>query len=485
MTRAAAWLAALLLAGPAAGQERPSEEDLFGSPEQAPPAEPAPEAGEPARRGAAPEPPAPRAIAETLSLGGLLYLRAFTAGREGEGADDWALASPNLLDVWLDARPNDRVRGFTQVRTLYDPTMDPDAPEPVVVGSTIAVPESNPLVALDQLWVNFDVARTVFVTAGKQHVKWGVGRFWSPGDFLHPVRRDPLDPFDVRAGTTMVRAHLPWEARAWNLYAVALLEDVAGGPPPRTLGDVGIGGRAEVVLGPAEMGASALAQRGHHPRFALDLSAGIWDLDVHAEVVLRTGTDHARWREVDPGLPPDQRFQPFTPEGPTPAVVAGGEWSWKYGDEDVLTVGAEYFFNDEGYEDARLYPVLLYAQADPEFFLGEGAQAEPWFTPFYLGRHYAGAFLLLPAPGSWNDTTFTLSALANLSDRSTIVRLDHSVVVNTHLRIETYAAVHAGRKGGEFRFAVTPESLAELGFPPVVDLPASVVELGVALRVDL
>jgi hypothetical protein len=478
MGRAAAWLAALLVALPASGQERPSEEDLFGAPqEEGRPAEEAPAASAPQA--------VPRAIAESLALGGLLYLRAATAGRQGEAVGDWALASPNLLDVYLDVRPNDRVRGFALARTLYDPTVDPDAPEPVVVGSTIAVPESNPLVALDQLWLNFDVARTVFVTAGKQHVKWGVGRFWNPTDFLHPVRRDPLDPFDVRTGTTMVRAHLPWESRAWNLYAVALLEDVAGGAPPRTLGDVGLGGRAEIVLGSMEIGADAVAQRGRHPRFGIDVSAGIWDVDLHAEVALRTGTDYRRWREVDPSLPPEDRFEPYTPEGATPAAVVGGEWSWKYSDEDALTVGGEYFFNDAGYEDARLYPVLLYAQLDPEFFLGEGAQAEPWFTPFYLGRHYAGAFLLLPAPGSWNDTTFTLSALANLSDRSAVVRLDHSVLVNTYLRVETYAAVHAGRKGGEFRFAVTPDSLAALGVPPVFELPAAVIDLGIALRVDL
>jgi hypothetical protein len=283
----------------------------------------------------------------------------------------------------------------------------------------------------------------------------------------------------------MVRAHLPWEARGWNLYAVALLEDVAGGAPPRTLGGLGVAGRAEIVLGTVEIGADAVAQRGRRPRFGVDLSAGIWDLDLHAEAVLRTGTDHTRWREVDPALPLPDRFEPYAPEGAAPAVVAGAEWSVKYSDEDALTLGGEWFYNDAGYEDARLYPVLLYAQVDPEFFLGTGATAEPWFTPFYLGKHYAGAYLALPAPGSWNDTTFTLSALANLSDRTAIVRLDHSVLVNTYLRVETFVAVHAGRKGGEFRFAVTPESLAAVGLPPVITVGAAVVDLGIALRVDL
>jgi hypothetical protein len=35
---------------------------------------------------------------------------------------------------------------------------------------------------LDQMWIRFDILETVFVTAGKQHVRWGTGRFWQPTD---------------------------------------------------------------------------------------------------------------------------------------------------------------------------------------------------------------------------------------------------------------------------------------------------------------
>jgi hypothetical protein len=217
---------------------------------------------------------------------------------------------------------------------------------------------------------------------------------------------------------------------------------------------VGGGARAEVVLGTVEIGADAVVQRENRPRFGVDFSAGIWDLDIYGEAALRTGGDvpHVRLDGTTYEL---QGFQP--------QVVVGGSWSWKYSDEDTLTLGGEYFYNAPGYEDGRIYPTLVAAALD-------GA------TPinfFYLGQRYAGAYLLLPKPGSWNDTTFTLSALANLSDRSYIVRLDHSVVLNTYLRLETYVAGHLGREGGEFRFALP-------GFvrPPVVDL-------GVALRVSL
>jgi hypothetical protein len=116
-------------------------------------------------------------------------------------------------------------------------------------------------------------------------------------------------------------------------------------------------------------------------------------------------------------------------------------------------------------------------------------QQEPSaFTPFHLGRHYAGAFVDLPRPGSWNDTTFTLSALANLTDKSGVVRLDHSVLVLTYLRVETFVQGHVGARGGEFRMAFSYDLSSfplPAGFPRAIAVDAPVVDVGVALRVSL
>jgi len=276
---AAAWLGVQ--------QDRPTEEQLFGAPAQeAPPAQakPAPEqkpgaqqGGEEQRpseeeifggsRSRAAEPTPPEAIeraaeAEPLRIGGLIYLRAQTLWQEGESPRDWFLSSPNLTDLYLDVRPNDRVRGFVLGRLFYDPTIVTGgsasagaatlAPPITIAGLGSVQPTSNPYGVLDQLWITSDIGRTVFVTAGRQHVKWGVGRFWNPTDYLHPIRRDPLAVFDVRTGSSMVRLQLPWEARGWNLYGVAMAEDVAGAPiPVNTLGRVAWGGRAEAVLAPS------------------------------------------------------------------------------------------------------------------------------------------------------------------------------------------------------------------------------------------
>lgn len=522
---AAACALSLALA-PAAGlarDDRPSEEELFGAPASPPaPAAPEPERppgrerqrrGEPERAErpevesqlfgappaaeAAPPPPhgiVPREREDVLRIGGQLYLRLASTALEGQAPGDWSLSSPNLLDLYGDARPNERVRAFVLARTSYDPTLRPEASG---LGALLRAPvPSNPRVVLDQLWVNFDVARRFFVTAGKQHVKWGVGKFWNPTDYLHRVRRDPLEPFDVRAGVTMVKAHLPWERRGWNLYGVAVLEELSPGAaapattslearPGGQLSDVAVGGRAEVVFSTVELGADALVRSGRRPKFGVDVSAGIWELDVYAEAALRTAADLPRWREVDPGARLDLRFVPDGGVGFTPAVVAGGSWSTKYSDEDVVTVGAEYFFDDSGYDDPAIYPFLLLGAPGTEG--GALVQRDPGaFTPFYLGRHYAGAFVSLPSPGRWNDATVTLSVLSNLSDRSAVARLDVSVLALTYLRVEAFAAGHLGARGGELRlgFTIPPQQLDGVVTPEIPVHPPA-VDVGLAVRVAL
>lgn len=487
-------------AGPALAQqpERPREEDLFGGPRKdekpeekgeekpAPPAEGKPDGvggAEQARDEAlmGGDPSAPTRLSETaapdnpLTIGGQFYLRGQASALQGQEPDRWALSSPSLLDAYFDARPNDRVRGFVLARMQFDPTkaigaapmpVDPTAPQQ----SLVAPPARGPVVALDQMWLRFDLKRTVFVTAGRQHVRWGTGRFWTPTDFLHVQRRNPLDPFDARVGTTMLKLHLPWEAQGWNFYAYGVTDFPQGTP---ALGDVAGAGRAEIVIGTAEAGIGALVQRDRKPKVGADLSIGIWEFDLYGEIALRYGSEIDRVgfdQSADPLTMFQQRYPVFRESGLRPQVVGGFTYSLLYADKDVLTIGGEYFYNSLGYEDERVYPGLFPIPGVRD--LAEAA------SPFYFGRHYGALFVLLPAPFSWDLTSFTLSTLGNLSDRSFITRLDYALTLLTHLRFEVFAAVHYGRRQGEFRFAVDLP-------PPLPSRAPAILDLGVALRVSL
>jgi hypothetical protein len=546
---------ALLVPGAAraqGGAARPSEQDIFGAPSQ-PPA-PTPPADKPAPAQPAPPPLAPgsteppAAEAESpgqappslgrepagtqrdqdvlgaggdevkhlsdyqapdnpLQIGGQIYLRAQTSALQGQQPDQWRLSAPSLVDAFFDARPNPRVRAFILGRMSYDPTAPPGSMVTAnsmdmmgaltgtsVTGFSTFSTQRGPTTILDQMWIRFDVLERVFVTVGKQHVRWGTGRFWQPTDYLHPVKRNPLDVFDARPGASMLKLHVPWEERGWNFYGFGIFEDPNNASSQ--LNQVAGGARAEIVLGGAEIGIDGLVKRGQNPRLGIDISTGIWDLDVYADVAIRWAEDFNTVRKVDPPA----GVTCANPDGTTTVVddlsqqyqvvplgtgirtqaVGGVNWSRKYNDNDLFTIGTEYFYNQPGYSDPSLYPGLLFNNLHT-----------PMLNFFYTGKHYASVFVSLPAPYSWNYTTFTLSTLANLSDLSAVTRLDYSFTLLTHLTLQAFAGVHYGTREGEFRLGfdipaqtvLRPDGTCQF-IGPITQQPA-LLDLGVALRVKI
>jgi hypothetical protein len=528
---ALATVAALgLAAAPARAQQapaRPDEQDMFGaaaSPDAGAPAPksagPAPTAAPPAAATAAGAPPPGSADAPTrddnllgaggggpehlsdyiapdnpLTIGGQLYLRAQSSGKQNK--DAWSLTAPSLLDVYLDVRPNPRVRAFVLGRMSFDPTEAPGSASSSTLaggsggafsggsatGFTSFTTARGPTSVLDQMWMRFDILNRVYVTAGKQHVRWGTGRFWQPTDYLHPVKRNPLDVFDARPGQTMLKLHVPWESQGWNFYAFGIFEDP--NQATSTLRQVSGAARAELIVLGAEVGLDALVKDGQKPRYGIDISTGIWELDVYGDVGIRSGQDFCTVRPSEgmppvgggscpamgtPSLNPDivneaamYNVAPLT--GVKVQAVGGVNWSHKYNDNDMFTLGGEYFYNQPGYSDATIYPGLLF-----------NSNNSPLLNFFYTGRHYGALFASFPAPYSWNLTTFTLSTLSNLTDQSFISRVDYSYTLLTHLSLEAFVGVHYGHSGGEFRLGF---DLAGFHSDPAL------VDLGVALRLKI
>jgi hypothetical protein len=160
-----------------------------------------------------------------------------------------------------------------------------------------------------------------------------------------------------------------------------------------------------------------------------------------------------------------------------PQVTGGISYTRQYADKDTFTLGAEYFYNGLGYSSAKDYLGLLFPR--------DQTLSNP-ATFYYLGQHYLGIFATAPAPYSWDNTTFTLSNLTNLTDRSGIVRLDYSLTVLTHMRFEAYGAVHYGQKNGEFRMGIDVDlNLPCSSVTMQYHSSPSLFDLGVGLRVAL
>jgi hypothetical protein len=280
---------------------------------------------------------------ERLTFGGMLYLREDGAfGSDATSPEDVDLASPSLFDLFADVNPNDRIRGYAQGRLEYDWTISEGQIDPLT-GEELQRAD----VLLDQLWIKADVARKVFLTVGKQRIKWGAGRFWNPTDFLNTERLDALAVFDERTGVALVKAHVP--LGTWNAYAIANLErtdqlDAAGGAA-----------RLEALVGNTEITASMARGRTSHSGSAPTCRAGSGLFDLYAEGALLHGDDLHTWEgTLAEGAPLPTKVD--RSDDWIPQVTAGARSHSRSATSTPLSLGVEGFYNGLGYDDPDLYP---------------------------------------------------------------------------------------------------------------------------------
>jgi hypothetical protein len=310
----------------------------------------------------------------------------------------------------------------------------------------------------------------VFVTAGKQHVKWGVSRFFNPTDFLSTMRRDPLLPYDLRLGNTMIKLAMPLERYGANLYAITLIDNPA---PASTVGQLGEAIRIEKLVGNAEVGAEALARGGAPPTFGADFSAPAGRFDIYAEAALfgaATGPQYELTGTPTAGESISSLYTTANPRGPFVQTSGGVKYDFAWMANRQATAGAEYFYNQLGYTKGAIYPILI--------FTGN-------YQPFYTGRHYGALYVTGEGPDQFKHTSYTFSTIGNLSDGSFISRVDFSWRFLTYLTFEAYADEHYGTKGGEFNFELHTPALTNGGAPvPAINVPTTLYDVGLGLRLS-
>lgn len=455
-------------------EEAAREADIFGAPSTDVTAREADLFGAPDDEGDQPQPAGIPELEPTLSdadiaarlaeadkrltVGGLAYLRVDVGVPDVADlkGSDVTFASPNLLDLFVDARPNDRLRAFVRARATHELTRQPTDIDP------ITEEELEPTtIVLDQLWMNFDIAHRVFVTAGRQRIKWGAGRLWNPTDFLQPARLDALAFFDERTGVGLVKVHVP--ARPFNLYVIG---DVEGA---QAVDEIGAAARLEAVFGLTEVAASYAARKEQPVRLGGEITTGVWLVDFKGELSVQQGVRTPGWEgELDF----DALILPTEVDRTTDIwlqALGGAEVGLRLNDEDTLYLGGEYFYNQLGTDRVDLYPWLLFNDQ---------------FTFFYVGQHYVGGYALLPGIGRgqpFNDMSWTASAIANLSDGTTALRLDYAVTVHTELSINAYVGTYLGDQG-EFKLRV--DVPGELVGGDDLLIPATLVSTGLGMQLN-
>ncbi len=382
-----------------------------------------------------------KALMDTLQIGGRLEIRSLSSQKEQQRLQESGFAPSKTADIYFDTRPTEELRVFLRTRLTETQNLVTNSQ-----GQTKPINVFNQ--QIDELWFKWDLARTVFLTYGKQQVKWGSGTLWNPTDFTSSETRDPLDLFDRRLGRDMLKIHIPNEKMGFNYYAILQFNEAA-----RT-DDIGLALRGEFAfLGMGELALSAQTRRGAAQKLGLDVSSALGPIDVKVEAAGTKRQDRTFYR--DGLLESDQLIVPTAYKQDDKLfkqIMGGVQYAVKYSDDDSIYFGGEYFYNELGYQQ-RLEEIF-------SLLLGQSQS-------LYAGQRYAGGYIRLPNPGSWNKTSFFLTALSNLSDETSIARLTGTWSIANYASFETYISRCAGEYG-ELCFKV-PQNLKDLAASPDFD----------------
>ncbi|WIG95583.1 hypothetical protein [Myxococcus sp. SDU36] len=357
---------------------------------------------------------------DVLAVGGIYFQRAELTGLRSQGKTSYQPLLPALADIYLDATPSKHVRGFMMGRLAYDP---------------LSTEANGPAAVLGQMWLKFDVAQRLFVTAGRQEIRWGSSQIWNPTDFLQAPNPDPLNIFDLRTGVDMVRLTVPWEAMAANLslLGTANVEDVSA-----DLRRVRYGGgvRAEMAVGTGEIAATAMFDQSRRPRYGLDATMALGLLDFNAEVAWMGDGNMRLWaRDGD-------SFVERTLEGRKLLVSAGVSATFNFAELYRAVIRVEGFHNPLGYDDRAFLPWLS-SQGD--------------FRPLFYGRYYAMGQVNIGRRGM-SQLSLIFTTIANVRDASYLSRLafNSSPFDIRDIFVQTFVEVPYGERGSEFRFESLP-----------------------------
>jgi hypothetical protein len=427
------------------------------------------------------------AVDNPLQVGGSIYYRFIASPQVDKTPKETPISLPLQVDGFFDGRPNDRIRVYIDARLLYDATRDKysqttsgtslggsQTSSTANVSSTTSNVPNNPQVLLDQAWLKFDISRAVFFTGGTQHVKWGTSRFWNPTDFINTQKRDPLLQQDLRLGIPMMRFDVPWQALKSNFTAIGFFDQPK---PASTLGQIGGAARFESVFGETEIGID-IVYRDHETYndnlvYGADFSTPLGPFDLYGEAACITRAQSKYYKTISNEKPAtganlSQFISEEEPKTPIYEVSTGMNYTFGWLDNRQATVGAEYFYNQSGYENSLAYPVLI---------------VKGLYQPFYMGIHYAAIYVSVEGPDSGKHTNYTFSVLSNLSDKSLVGRIDFTWNFLTYMTFEMFAAGHFGKNGGEFNFSLdTPLVLYQGSFIPPMNVPATSFDAGLALR---
>jgi hypothetical protein len=388
-------------AGAARAQDngRLSEQQMFGSPA----ATPAPVKGKSKAVPTETAPATPSSVAalavteENLQIGGTLSSEVDYYLQHGVPLTQDTVSNPNVLFLYLDSKLDQDNRVFIRIRAFEDPTGISGGTPSSTASFTNpygfgAGTSDNLQVSLQELRISANIDHQIFLTLGRQKVKYGAAKFFNPTDFLNSQAFNFFLPTDERPGVDMVKAQFP--SGTSNFYLAGLAgnpstQSPAGGYIREELAYNSFAG----ILDAGEISLSGFLPKNQPGKAGFDISQAVGDLDVYFEGAF--GQDSSgNWKDAN---------------------SVGASWDIRYADRstNIVTLQAEHF------------------QA--------GNLAEYGVFSIYLDQ-----------PGDWSDITFIETNLFNFIDQSGLSRLDTVYQFTPQVSGRVYVSGEWGHLGGTF-----------------------------------
>jgi len=333
------------------------------------------------------------------------------------------------------------VPGGTPMMHTITPVGWPYNPAPFPAPSSLVFFENQDTALLvKEVFVDFNIANTVYFRAGKQVLKWGTGYFWNPTDLINIEHRSFTDTSALLQGVFGLRSDVVFSSN-WHLYTFLNLNGV------QDITTTAFAARSEFLVGSTEFAVSAWLKSGKLPVFGADCTMPLfWSMNFTSEASISWGDNQDKLDTL--GNAYSVRDQLVT------KIDVGLSRTFDALDvQDRVSVNLEFFYDSDGYSQNMfdvLSPVLGGLQ---KFFTGG------YFQSGYYGQYYGAAFVTINDFGS-TVMSLTLSGLANFSDASATVMAGLSYAPVNNFTLSLQLGSYLGPNNREYTGVFNPATLS-------------------------
>lgn len=416
-----------------------------------------------------------------FSIGGKYYHSINFSKLDGQSAKEAGFSSDGVADIYFDAALDDGVRFFMSQKFKQNFT----APRSNSNQLDFSGPSGT--TDTDQMWLKFDYRNKLFMTLGKQPNSWGSGYVWAPTDFINSQHASPFALSDQRLGVSLMKFQYPMDKEGMNVYGVFQTDQA------NTVGQVKSLLRVEKLFEDSEVSVSFSSQPQGALQAGLDFSTGLKWFDFNFNLGA-TKNDQSAYYKRYPGsgsltsndiigllqaaidgnpsaIPPNALLLPVDRSNETLRQISTGFIYTKgFDDSSQLTINAEYFYNEKGYNNDDVLTLLL-------------LQNPSAFDPLYFSKHYVALGFSHSGIGSLSKN-YGLQYIRDICDTSGAVVSTFGFQPFNDLSFSSNIIVFTGGAGAFNPFQGSSSALADtitrvangdLTIPVNADLPPIIV----------